>query len=43
MSSMEAEARGPWSMLQPLHGFQFGVGGDQETTPVSTEFVGGKR
>ena len=35
MSSMEAEASGPSSMLHPLQGFQFWVGGDQDTTPAS--------
>ena len=32
---MEAEASGPSSMLHPLPGFQFWVGGDQDTTPAS--------
>ena len=43
MSSIEAEARGPRSMLHPLQGFQFGVGGDQDTTPASTGLDGGNK
>ena len=30
---MLAVAKGPSSMLHPDQGFQFGIGGDQDTTP----------
>ena len=43
MSSIEADARGPRSMLHPFQGFQFGVGGDQDTTPASTGLDGGNK
>ena len=33
---MFAVAKGPSSILHPDQGFQLGIGGDQDTTPVQT-------
>jgi hypothetical protein len=39
-----AWARNPSSMLHPVHGFQFFVGGDHDTTPPAGEgWVSGRR
>lgn len=35
-------ASGPSSMLQAVHGFQFGCGGDQDTTPAGCGFKAAK-
>merc|ERR1712038_925680 len=39
MSSKFATAKGPSSILQPIQGFQFWVGGHQETTPDIPQFL----